>query len=485
MMPTVALFAWPFVTLGIFAAIGPVRGLIWATVVGYLFLPEQFQIDMLGLPPYEKTSAIVVSLLLAMFIFGRGAEKKVTGDRMLQVVFNGLAITLLVSPVFTIASNMSPAVNGGSVRPALSPRDLVAMTSEIFFALVPFFLARRWLTTPDRHKMLLMAFAIMGLVYSMLVLFEVRMSPQLNRWVYGYFPHSWLQHLRGGYRPIVFLNHGLWVGFFLFTAVAACFALSRHLKREGRLVMLVTGVWVLGALALSRNLGAVILVVLLMPTVLFLTLRMQIWIAAIVAMLFLAYPIARQAELVPIDEITSTIASFAPNRASSFNYRLDQEEDLLARAMEKPVFGWGGWARAQIYNEQGRMVSVADGIWILVLGERGWVGFLTLFGLMCVPLLYLGRAARRKSLTPATAGLAIIAAGNLIYMVPNATLTPLSWLVFGALAGFAQSDVKVSDATAEEVDAAVPERRTRYTRFAPGQGGAKTRTRPAAMPLRR
>jgi hypothetical protein len=41
----------------------------------------------------------------------------------------------------------------------------------------------------------------------------------LHTWVYGYFPHSFAQQLRyGGYRPVVFMGHGLLVA--LFAAIA-------------------------------------------------------------------------------------------------------------------------------------------------------------------------------------------------------------------------------------------------------------------------
>ena len=61
-------------------------------------------------------------------------------------------------------------------------------------------------------------------------LFEVRFSPQLNIWIYGFFQHDFQQMIRGGsFRPIVFLPHGLWVAlFFLSTLVAAAALLHRR-----------------------------------------------------------------------------------------------------------------------------------------------------------------------------------------------------------------------------------------------------------------
>lgn len=55
---------------------------------------------------------------------------------------------------------------------------------------------------------------IAGLIYTVPMLYEIRMSPQLHTIFYGYFPHSFGQQARGGgFRPVVFMGHGLLVGF--------------------------------------------------------------------------------------------------------------------------------------------------------------------------------------------------------------------------------------------------------------------------------
>ncbi len=482
MLAGAVLLSWPLVAIGIFARLGPLHGLIWVTLIGYLFLPENYSFNLPGLPSYEKTPAISLSLLLGMWAYGRNdaADREEIGNQALRIAFVGLGIMLLMSPVLTILTNRFPTMNGGSLRPALSPRDLIGMLAQVLYTLIPFFLARRWLISPDRHQMLLIAIVIMGFIYSFLALFEVRMSPQLNRWIYGYFPHEWAQHVRGGFRPIVFLNHGIWLGFFLFTVCIAAFALSRHMKGKTGVIMFLIGLWMVGVLLISRNLGAVILTIIFVPAVLIFTPRFHARIAVMVTLVFLSYPALHQFDLVPLERITSTVSEFAPRRALSLNYRIENERSLLERANEQAIFGWGGWSRSHIFNERGIRTSTTDGLWIIILGEQGWFGYLSLFALLTVPLFYLGNASRRKALPPATTGLAIIAAGNLIYMIPNATLTPVDLLIYGALAGYAQSDLK-EEAENPAVDATPEVRRPRYTRFEPG---SKT-TRPRSVTLRR
>src|SRR5439155_21163091 len=63
-----------------------------------------------------------------------------------------------------------------------------------------------------------------GLVYVPLCWFEVRMSPQLHVWVYGVRHHAFVQQMRdGGYRPMVFMQHGLMVAMWMaMTSLIGC-----------------------------------------------------------------------------------------------------------------------------------------------------------------------------------------------------------------------------------------------------------------------
>ena len=59
------------------------------------------------------------------------------------------------------------------------------------------------------------------------------------------------------------------------------------------------------------------------------------------------------------------------------------EKLLISRAIQRPVFGWGGWGRSAVYfTNTGKMVET-DGMWIIFLGTKGLFG-LTLFYLSMV-----------------------------------------------------------------------------------------------------
>ena len=444
---TPSFLLFPLLSLILFKTMRFEHALVISLMTGYLFLPPNVGVNLPGLPPLEKNSSISLALLLGWLVARPRDVETTKSDSFANVVFLTFLVTLLIAPFVTVATNGEALRGAGPFRPGLGLRDAVSMLTEAAILLPPFFLARRYLATPEAQRQMLMILVVFALGYSLLVLFERRMSPQLNNWVWGFFPHSWQQHIRGGgFRPIVFLRHGLWVGFFLLSAALAAFALRRDPDR--RVLGILAGIWLMMVLALSRNVGAMLLAAAFVPIVLLTGPWVQARIAMIVAIAFLAFPVLRQADIIPVRDIADRVAQYSAVRAQSFIYRLDNEDLLLARAAEKPLAGWGGWARDRVYDETGRDLTTLDGGWIIRLGQRGWLGYLGFFGLLTAPLLLLARAMRRKPVPVATAGLATITAANLIYLVPNSALSPIGWLMAGALAGFVQYDR--AEARAEE-----------------------------------
>ena len=111
---------------------------------------------------------------------------------------------------------------------------------------------------------------------------------------------------------------------------------------------------------------------------------------------------------------------------------------MLERASQRIMFGWGRWGRSRIYDEWGNDISVTDGRWIITLGQFGILGFLAEFGLLALTVFRAASALRfaeseRDSVF--LAALALIIAINMIDLLPNASLSPWTWLLAGALAG--------------------------------------------------
>jgi len=452
-------FSWPLVALLLFAAQPPARALALAVVVGYLLLPERVVVDFPMIPAINKvmminlTAAVVTALALRRkrHIAGPDAAPPPLGRG--KWLFISLIALTLATPFVTVLTNGEPVIAGPRYIPGMSLYDSVSLMMSAGIAIVPFVLGMRVLGTPEAQAELLRVLVLAACAYALLALFEVRMSPQLSNWVYGYFPHSWLQHIRGGgFRPVVFLGHGLALGIFLCTAVLAACALWRQALRDRvqAAPWLAATLWLAVTLVLSRNLGATALMLLFAPVILFTPPRLQVLIAAAFAAMVLTYPMLRGAGLVPTDAIHSLAQSVSEKRADSLKYRFDNEDALLDRANEKPLAGWGSWGRNRVYDpETGRDLSVTDGLWVITIGSYGWFGYLAQFGLLTGPLLLLG-LSRSPAPPQATTGLTVVLGVNLINMIPNAGLTPDVWLLAGAIAGCSAQAVLAMPGKLEE-----------------------------------
>lgn len=95
---------------------------------------------------------------------------------------------------------------------------------------------------------------------------------------------------------------------------------------------------------------------------------------------------------IPIREYATKVAEIVyPSRAFSLEVRFNHEGVLASKAREALLFGHGGWGEyrdidAAILEEAtGRSRAVTDGFWIVVFGQRGLIGVVTVFGWMLVP----------------------------------------------------------------------------------------------------
>lgn len=287
------------------------------------------------------------------------------------------------------------------------------------------------------------ALVISALVYSPLILFELRMSPQLHNMVYGYTPHSFLQHMRGGgYRPMVFIGHGLAVSMFLSTATLAALGLWRArvpLWRGAPSWPAAAFLFVI--LILCQSLAPVLYTLVGGILIVVMPMRVRFRVAGVLAALTLLYPALSTFELVPTDRAIELAATISEERAESLAFRFYNEGQLLDRAQERVWFGWGGWGRNRVFDpEQGRDRTVTDGFWILTIGMSGIVGFTVLFGLVVVPIWALGLAwpqvlsRRNRTLL---SSLSLILAFRAVDLLPNADLSPLVVLLAGSGLGFA------------------------------------------------
>lgn len=431
------LALWPVVVAVMFRRMRCERALIWSILGGYLLLPPVANFDVPLLPPLDKHSIPVLSAFLALW-----AQRGQMPNLVPQSVLARLALTVyLLSGVGTVLTNGDPLVGGTFYLPGIPLTETVVSVFTSFVNVLPLLLAQEILKERAAMRELMLALVVAGLAYSLPMLLEVRLSPQLNVWFYGFFQSIFGQMVRyGGYRPLVFLQHGLWVAFFAFMAVAAAVSLLRS-EPGGRGRWFLAVLYLAVVLILCKSAGAIIYMICFAPVVLFIRPRTQVTIAAAIAVIVVLYPMLRGAGYIPTGFFQDLATSIDAERSQSFAFRLANEDLLLNRAAERPVFGWGGWNRNHVLDPSSGLVrTVTDGLWIIEIGARGWVGYLGTFGLLTIPLFLLTLRARSKNaLAPYVAPLALILSANLIDLVPNATLIPFSWLMAGALLGYATS----------------------------------------------
>lgn len=444
------LIIWPLVTLLLFRRLPVERAILWSILAGYLILPPVAEFDLPLIPDMDKfTIPSVAAFLVCVFALKKPVPlwPRHPVARILVVVFVMSVIPTVFTngdPIlFQVIENSDPIVFVTDALPGLRWRDFGSVMINQLIVLLPFFMARRYLSTETGLRELLLALMLGGLFYSIPSLIEIRLSPQMNVWVYGFFQHSFEQMMRqGGFRPIVFLPHGLWLAFFLMSSVLAATALARAAQGGDRVRMALAVGYLFWVLVQCKSLASLAYGLAFTPVIALAPLRWQLRFALVLALVAVIYPMLRNLGLVPIDLILAQAESISAERAQSLNYRFENERILLERAAEKPWFGWGGWGRNLIRHiETGQILSVPDGRWIITFGAFGWVGYIAEMGLLAAPLVLLAAQVRRRhvrDISPFVAPIALILALTMLDMLLNATLIPFTWICAGAVLGYAE-----------------------------------------------
>lgn len=444
------LAIWPAVCLVLFRTQRIERALIWSILGGYLFLPPLTSFDLPLIPPMDKVSIPNLSVLLIVLFALREKVSLWPRARSAQILVVGLVLcavpTVLTNTdpiIFEVLRDADPILFMVDQLPGQSIRDIGSVLVAQVLTLVPFLLARQFLSSDDGLRELLLALMVGALVYSIPSLLEVRLSPQINIFVYGFFQHSFEQTMRaGGFRPIVFLEHGLWLALFVCTGLMAAAAMTRNAPVIDRWKIFLLTAYLAVLLVLCKSLASLAYGIVLTPIILFAPLRWQIRLAAFFAFVAVTYPMLRNFHLVPLDLILAKAELISVERAHSLSFRFENEEQLLDRAAEKPLFGWGGWGRSLIRHEEtGQILTIPDGRWIIVFGTFGWLGYICEMGLLALPLvlmLFVLRKHGQTGVSPYAPPLCLILGITMMDMLLNATLTPLTWMTAGAILGYAE-----------------------------------------------
>jgi hypothetical protein len=427
LVPTM-MFGWiPFV-LALFVCLRPVRAVVVAYIGALLFLPMATY-PIAGLPDYTKMVASSLGVLLGTMLF--------CPSRLQAFRPCWLDIPMVV---WCLAPFPSSVTSGLGAYDGLSE----AFSQTVTWGL-PYAIGRLYLVDLGDLREVAIGILIGGLVYVPLCLWELRMAPTLHYYVYGFQQHKFSQHMRwGGYRPKVFMQHGLMLAMWMMAASLMSIWLWRigQLKRMWNVPMWAISGILVATTALCKSLNSIALM-LVTVSVLYMTKWTRTRVPlAIVMVLPHAYMICRVTGIWQAHGMVRWTAEVAGDeRANSLKDRLEQEDLFSARAWRRPLFGWT--AKLMFPKDETtdrRLTRGIDSLWIIALGGTGLVGLISWAASMALaPLLLLWHSRASIWLSPGAGvpgALALLVTVHFIDCLFNGMVNPVYVLVVGGLSGF-------------------------------------------------
>ncbi len=402
-----------------------IKGVMAAIIIGWIFLPPARGINLPGLPLYTKEFAVIYAVILGVIISD--------SSKILNFKFRLIDIPVVI---FVTSPFMASVTNGLGAYDGLS-----GVYSNIFIYAAPYFIGRIYIQTPNDIKLVAIGIVVSGLAIIPFVLWESRMSPNLNHKIYGYHAAQFGMSVRlGGYRPTIFMRHGLEVGLWLATSAAVAGWLALNAKKQVRIfnfpIMAIAFV-AIGTAIISRSLGSIVLLFGALSTcVIVRTTGLKIMLIALV----LTPPIYLGSRITQVwspDSIVTLIEQVDPSRADSLKSRFLQETRFSEHALKKPIFGWGGYNRYRPEFTTKKENSV-DGLTTIILGSTGLIGLISYLAMNTLPSLSILLKIKSNEIRSAiwAPALAIIL-GISVYsldMMLNSFFTPLHLFAIGALA---------------------------------------------------
>ncbi|QDS96075.1 hypothetical protein FF011L_48790 [Roseimaritima multifibrata] len=427
----VALIGWVPITAMLFAILRPHQATAVSMVAGWLLLPV-WGYPLPGLPDYSKTTASAFAIAIGVIIKAPGHI-----SRIRLSVYDAPIILWTLSPIVTSSLNGLGIYDGISS----SIRELIVWG-------LPYFAGKIFFQNQLEIRFLSQTIIISGVIYSFFCLLEVRLSPQLNNWVYGFHVNDFVRNIRyEGYRPTVFMANGLMVGMWMMasTILAADMAnLPAGEKRSWRPHWLIVSYLFLATIACKATGASLLLIggMLVLLLVRWTGLRFFFIALAMVPPIYIS---ARLSGTVPREGIITLAAAMTnDDRAQSLEARLIQEDLFGKKALQRPLFGWGGWKRSwPVSADTGKeMTRGVDGFWTIVFGQRGLIGLAAFTSLHLWPTIAicfgaLGRRLREPELIPLSSFMLILSLAMIDNLL-NGLYNPVFPLISGMLIGIAQ-----------------------------------------------
>ncbi len=421
----IALTVFAVVVVACFQTLDPRRAVTLCLLGGTMFLPV-FE-SAYHVPILTTKAAFVPAVVLAASLLFDSQRWRRQRPSLLDLP---IAIICLVPCTTSLSNDL------GAYDAAYS-----AFSATMTWG-APYLLGRVYLGHRKATEGFANTLVVAALVYVPLCAWEIRMSPSLHQNVFGFSQgHNWTDNVRfGGYRPAVFMDHGLMLGMFMASGTLVALWMWRTGAR--RSLWGVSFGWycavLAGTMLLTKSVGAILL---LFGGFAVLEMTRRFRTAAFILVLLTA-PAAYCTTRVAGWWSGQALVAFAADtinseRAGSLAFRLANEDILIDKARAKPWLGWGGWGRSSVKDEEGRTISVTDALWIIVFGTQGMVGLIALGLFLAIPAALLRRFPARDWTHPALAGTAALAVSCLLWAVDdlfNAMMTPVIPAICGAMA---------------------------------------------------
>lgn len=425
----VILIAWPIFSIFFYKKLDIITATFLTIVGGYMLLPVRVDIDLPLLPALDQNSIpALTSFLCCRFVKKINISLIPTGGAE-----KGFVIALLLLPFVTVMNNFEPVYNGAYWKSGLTLYDSISAILLSYLKILPFIIAVQVIKTHQNLMLIIKLLVMAGLCYSLLILFEIRMSPKLHTWIYGFFPHSWAQQARfGGFRAVVFMGHGLLVSMFIAICLACASINFKNKIKTFNIPPLFIVLYLFFVLIVSKSVGAFILGLGLMLCIMYMPNLIKKKVTLTIISLVILYPIFSMFGLFPHLDLLELVHGWSPERAQSLEFRFYHEMRLLEHAQQKLFFGWGAWGRNRLAD------SVTDGYWITILSSYGAMGFSLIFGLaaFCIyKALKVSTLATSKAEQALIINFALLIAIIMLDQIPNTSIYGWSWLLIGGLLG--------------------------------------------------
>ncbi|WP_425398143.1 O-antigen ligase family protein [Aeoliella sp.] len=385
-----------------------------------------YEIELPFIPDYSKMSATCFGVFAGTLFFDP--------VRLRNLKFHWYDVPVVV---YCLAPLPSSLTNGLGLYDGVS-----GVVGHAIGTGMPYLVGRLYFRTAEDLRELAWAIFVAGVVYIPFCLFEMRMSPYLHYKVYGFHPGTHTNLWRfGGYRPVVFMRDGLQLSVWMMVASLTGCWLWWHgqLRRIAHLAPGLALTALLVTTFLTRSMGALLLFVV----------GLAVLVAAkvtgsrlpIIALILVppAFVAIRTTGAVDWQVAVDVARLIEEDRAMSLRGRFVNEDLLMEKALQRPIFGWGGWGRNRVYDEYDEDQTITDGLWIIELGKRGFVGLVAIFAVLLMPLARLvANYPARRLLSGDLAAPLVLGICVVLYAIdclPNCMPTPVYLVAAGAVTG--------------------------------------------------